>query len=714
MARGAVTTVENNFTRGLITEFTAMNFPENAITEGDNCVYSEFGSVTRRLGAEYENGRTIHTTASLSANPNSYTEFKWHSVSNLGTVSFVVQQVGEKLHFFSISTNSALSANKKSFIVDLTTFGAIGVSAATISASPCQYTAGRGYLVVVHPFCDPFYVSYNADTDSITSTKITIETRDFELLNDNLRIDERPATLSNLHKYNLYNQGWYAVVDVVGAGDKNVLQDWDDDRSDFPSNADVWWTFRTASGSEAGQPSFGVDRNAIVNTPAPNGHFIYNTFDINRTALTGFTGLPSQSAGSSRPSAVAFYAGRVFFAGVNTNKYSDKVYFSQIIDTDAKFGKCHQINDPTSENTPDLLDNDGGVISLPLIETVVSVKVISDVLVILATNGIYTITGTANGPFKATDFTVSYVSSIGALSHLSVIEVDGGLMWWNNDGIYALTRDNVGTFQVTNVSKSTIQTFFNTIPSGNLTFTKGAYNKKSQLVQWIFSDDEGLTGYRYNRILEFNIVSKAFYPFTIDTILAPRISGIVSVGGQREILSLENVTDNGLVVVTNNAAQNVQIQVSEFVPNSELFKYTTTGLISGGSSGLTYSELWNTDLLDWESFNSVGTSYDSFGISGYRIRGELLRPFTSTPVTFIVKYLGDGIGRCLVSPIWDYNFRQGSTSELYLTRPEVDYIIRRVKFRGKGKSMQVLFQSVGNAPFNLTGWATFDTGGQVP
>lgn len=33
MPRSAAITVENNFTKGLITEFTAMNFPENAITE---------------------------------------------------------------------------------------------------------------------------------------------------------------------------------------------------------------------------------------------------------------------------------------------------------------------------------------------------------------------------------------------------------------------------------------------------------------------------------------------------------------------------------------------------------------------------------------------------------------------------------------------------------------------------------------------------------
>ncbi len=420
--------------------------------------------------------------------------------------------------------------------------------------------------------------------------------------------------------------------------------------------------------------------------------------------------MTTTTSGSARPSAVAFYAGRTFFAGVSANQYSDKIYFSQIIDNDSKFGKCYQKNDPTSEDVADLLDDDGGVISLPLIEKIISMKVVADSLVILASNGIYTVAGTQQGPFKATDYTVTYISSIGGASHLSVVEVDGGLMWWNNDGIYAITRDNIGNFQVQNISKVTVQTLFNTVPSENLVYVKGAYNKKDQLIQWLFSSDT--TGYSYDRILELNVISKAFYTYTIDVTLSPRLVGLTSIGGQREVITLDNVFNNALVQVTNNALANVQVQVSAFVPNSELFKYATAGLISGGSSGFTYSELWDQQLVDWRTSNGTGVGYTSYGVSGYRIRGNLLTPFNSTPITFVAGYLETG--RCLVSGIWDYGFRQSSTQELYLVRPEVDYLIRRVKLRGKGKSLQIKFQSVGNNPFRLIGWSTFDTGGTNP
>lgn len=707
MTRGASQTVDSNFTRGLITEFTAMNFPENAITEGDNCVYSEQGAVTRRLGMNFENNYVTRSLASFSPSPNSFAEFKWHSVGSIGTIAFAVQQVGSGVFFFTIDQNASLSSGKKAFAVGLTSFASPGSTLAQIASIPCQFTAGRGYLIVAHPLCDPFYVAYTLATDSITATKITIETRDFETLDDGLAVDERPFTLSNLHKYNLYNQGWYVDdIDTPSDDHAQVLESWDAAKDDFPSNSDVWFTFKRADGNF--DPSF--IQHALTNTPAPNGHYIYNTLNIDRTTETGFTGLPTVSAGAARPSSVAFYAGRAFYAGVAANKYADKLYFSQIIDSDSKFGKCYQKNDPTSDDVADLLDDDGGVISLPLIESVICMKVIADTLVVVATNGVYTISGTQQGPFKATDYTVTYISSIGGTKHLSVIEVDGGLMWWNTDGIYAITRDNIGNFQVQNVSKSTIQTLFNSIPSENLPYVKGAYNKKDQLVQWLFSSDT--TGYSYDRILELNVISKAFYTYTIDTTLNPRLVGILSVGGQREVISLDNVINNALVQVQNNALQDVQVQISNFVPDSEVFKYTTAGLIFGGAAGLTYSEIRDLTYVDWKSFNAVGVSYLSYGISGYRIRGNLQTNFNSTPITFVAKYFETG--RCLVSGIWDYGFRATSKQELYLVRPEVSYLIRRVKFRGKGKSLQIRFESVDNNPFSLTGWSTFDTGGTNP
>lgn len=715
MTRGAAITVQNDFTKGLVTEFTAMNFPENAVTEGDNCVYSEFGSVTRRLGMDFENGYQ-RNTISFDPQNHAVVEFEWNSVGQSGNIQFQVQQLGAMIHFF-VTGSGALSANKKSFTVNLDTYKVPPSTTLEVQTNPCQFTSGKGYLFIVHPYCDPLYVAYDKDTDTIDTTAITLMVRDFEGLDDGLDTDERPTTLSNAHKYNLFNQGWYFNAIVKGSSaPQNVLTAWDNERGDFPSNADIWWLFKNSSevaSFDVNSSSTFVNPSQITmgNTPAPKGHYLYNAFNIDRSTATGIPGLPTMSAGTARPSTIAFYAGRVFYAGVAEDGFSDKIYFTQIIESDLQLGRCYQSNDPTSETIFDLLDTDGGVISLPLIEKIVALKVLSDALIVVGTNGIFTIRGTENGPFRATDYTVEYVSSIGGTNALSTFEVDGGLMWINFDAMYLLGKDQTGIFfSVQNVSKSSIQTFLDSIPSDNKAFIKGKYNKKDQRIQWLMSDDETLTGYQYNRILELNVVSKAFYTYTINTSVTPRIIGISAIAGQRQVLELETVLTNTLEVVTNNLLENIEIEASNFVPNSELFKYTT--YVPGASLQFTYSELWDLNLRDWRSYNSVGASYTSFGVSGYRIRGDFLRNFNSTPITFLVKNIE--AGRCKISGIWDYGFRQTSLQELYLTRPEVDYIIRRVKLRGKGKSLQIKFESVGDAQFQLIGWSSFDTGGTMP
>lgn len=720
MPRGATITVENSFTKGLLTEFSSMNFPENSSTDADNVVFSEFGNVTRRVGVDLEPSYQTYTQASLTSNTGVYTEFHWTAVSNDGSLSFVVQQVGDKIYFFGVSDDS-LSASKKSFSISLSTFKTSGVTASTLASNACQYANGKGYLFVSHPFCNPFYVSYDFDTDSITSTQIDIEVRDFEKLDDSLEIDERPTTLSNAHKYNLYNQGWYydAVIDNQSGGVYigNVLTAMHALLGKYPANTDIWWVFKN------GENEFDISqisRVTLGNTPAPSGHYIYNAFDIDRTAKTSITGLTSQSSGQARPSAIAFFAGRIFYAGTSAEKYGDKVYFSQIIESDDQFGKCYQVNDPTSETIFDLLDTDGGVVSIPTVAKVVSLQVINDTLIVTATNGIYAIRGSNNGPFKATDYTIEFVSNVGTVSHLSIAKIDTNLLWWNNDALYSLSKDNIGVYyEVQNVSKQTIQAIIDEVPSANRAYVKGCYNKRAQIVQWLYNDQVGGTPWQYNRILEFNVASKAFYTYTIDTSLSPRISGIVTVEGQRRSVVLEDVLDNSSAQVTNNAAADVQVQSVAFTPNSEIFKYVITGNISSGSPGFTYGEQ-STIYRDWDAIADTG-NYTSYMYSGYRIRGEMLRFFNSTPIAVVIKNVPDA--QVTFKGVWDYGFKTSMPQELYVAHRAYytskgwtpgDYIVKKLRVRGRGKSLQLYFESVDDAPFDISGWSTFDTGGQTP
>lgn len=711
MPRNGTITLENNFTRGLVTEYTAMNFPENAVTDADNCVFSELNSVTRRLGVDYEESAEVRPLQDVTDYPNTFVEFKWFSVGNNGTVTFVVQQIGDKIIFFSFESSLSISEGLKPFSVDLNNFAVGGASPETISNQTCQFTTGDGYLFVAHPFCDPFYVAYDEVSDDITTAAISIQIRDMAGVDDGLATDTRPTTLSNLHKYNLWNQGWHGIALMANGSNQNPLENWGANRADYPSNSDIFWVFKNA---EERFTTARVNQIYLGNTPAPRGHYVYDAFNVDRSALTAIPDLPIRSSGFARPSVIAWYAGRVWYAGVRSPRYATTLYFTQLVEGEREFGKCYQINDPTSEHIFDLLDTDGGTIELPLMESVVTMKTVGDSLIIVGTNAVYAIQGSDNGPFRATNYVVKYISPIGGISHLNFVEAEGALIWWNYDGIYTLVPNQMGTsYEVQNISKQTIQSFIDQIPTSNRLYIKGAYNKRQQIVRWIFtSQGNSLGQYEYDRILDFNIVSKAFYPYTIDITTGPRISGLLTVFGQ----SFSTVEDDvyvGLNDPVEVSGDQVFVETSVFLGNQEVFKFFTTGDEIAVVPGYTYSELRDEDLVDWATENSgSGVPYDSYCISGYRVRGEMLRAFNSTPIAFVVENLDTG--RCLVSGVWDYGFRQSSKHELYLTRPEVSNIIRRVKIRGKGKSLQIKFESVANHPFNLVGWSTFDTGGTQP
>src|SRR6266404_5920195 len=93
MPQQVLSSVENNFTKGLITEFTGLNFPENAATDADNSAFSIIGDVTRRLGIDFETG---YSTTSLSKTNHAINSYKWNNVGGDGSTQIIVTQVGDR------------------------------------------------------------------------------------------------------------------------------------------------------------------------------------------------------------------------------------------------------------------------------------------------------------------------------------------------------------------------------------------------------------------------------------------------------------------------------------------------------------------------------------------------------------------------------------------------------------------------------------------
>src|SRR5258707_4679616 len=97
MPQQVTSLVENNFTKGLITESTGLNFPENAATSTDNCTYTLIGDVSRRLGIDYEvNGSVLVNDRGGKA----ISSYKWNNAGGDGLSQIIVTQVGDTLYFY--------------------------------------------------------------------------------------------------------------------------------------------------------------------------------------------------------------------------------------------------------------------------------------------------------------------------------------------------------------------------------------------------------------------------------------------------------------------------------------------------------------------------------------------------------------------------------------------------------------------------------------
>lgn len=200
------TSVQNNFIGGLKTEFTGLNFPENAATDTDNCVYNIVGDVSRREGFNYETNFKLN---SIDRTEKAISDYKWNNAGGDGETQIFVQQVGSMLYFYLITaatTTSPLSQQLLTSTVNLATFLPMG-STNDPSTLECQFSDGNGYLFVFHPYLDSIFCSYVSGV--ISSQIIPISIRDFSGINEpGVDINNRPTSLNIEHSYNLSNQGW--------------------------------------------------------------------------------------------------------------------------------------------------------------------------------------------------------------------------------------------------------------------------------------------------------------------------------------------------------------------------------------------------------------------------------------------------------------------------------------------------------------------------
>lgn len=209
MPRSVTTALTQKFQRGLVTEATGLNFPDDAVTDSVNVKFDPVGFVERRLGIDLEGSAEA---LSYVDTDGVIKEFVWTAIANAGELTFLVLQKGPEVRFYKVASDSQVSPNIMVPAVNLQSYKAPG--APDINMVPCSFASGQGYLYIAHPYCDPVIVRYISATNSFQISKINIQVRDFDGVDDGLKVEENPSSLSKEHNYNLLNQGWDTKVRV--------------------------------------------------------------------------------------------------------------------------------------------------------------------------------------------------------------------------------------------------------------------------------------------------------------------------------------------------------------------------------------------------------------------------------------------------------------------------------------------------------------------
>lgn len=755
-----------NFSGGINTEVSPLNAPDGTCYDMDNVILVRDGSARVRLGMDGESGwhrlgPITQGTTSVKVSTDYASKMAvhtglWSGAGGNGDKEFTVIQFG-RLLLFHDSTTEALSGESPKYSVDLDAYKI----KTTSYEDRVDFAVGNGYLFVASPSINPFYIEYDSETDVFTQHLIDIQIRDFEGLDDGLAIDERPTDLTTNHYYNLRNQGWpvsfLCATDRVNANKKDHASLGDPIYNVkallkvYPSNADiVTYGYTTmANGTQAFWAHELTSANLGV-TPAPKGKYIVQAFKIDRSTVSGISAIPVV-AEASRPSTVAFYASRVWYSGLSSGPNSSKIYFSQLVEDNSKIGKCYQDADPTSENISDLVDTDGGVIPIPDAGSIKRLIAIGRSLLVLATNGIWEITG-IDGSFTATGYSINKIGEQGIYSSESVVLAEGQVFFIGRDGLYRISKEDFGTnFKVEDISSTTIQTLLNSLSPYGKDTAIGAYNAEERRIIWMFNSNPSGRNinlkYSFDRFLVFDLILGTFYPLTINVgQYLPVIAGITTSRKYTYTSDPTDITDLSGDLVVDSGGVPLYLDTQSVVKDPLEFKFLVVYQDRYDSwIYYTFCELNNQDMKDFHNISFVGKPYSAFLEPANQILGDAARKKQIQYIYAYFKRTEDGFktnskgelvasneSKCNITIKWDWS---DSTTSGKWTTPRVAYrykryysptgeednfdyghsvIVTKSKVRGKGQALRFRFENEPGYGFHLYGWHVFYNPSQLP
>lgn len=736
----------NLLNAGINTEASPLNFPPNATKDEENFELNKNGTRERRLGIDYEANHSLFNLGITSEqySTRSNNTFKWNGAGGDTSNAFVVIQVGQALHIFDAQVDSISGT------------GFLGT--VTVSNFPenvkYSFASVDGILNVVSGEEEVFQVTYNNVAGTFSSSYGRIKTRDLwgvEVTSESYETDAMYRGVVEVphHTYNLRNQSWALPRRRVGMRDPILF--YFEKLDLFPSNSESIWTGVTFIGgdepAEVFLPTLMRDRLG-ADISSSKGYFIIDLLRRGNSRLEEYsknqtnnielfynvTSLP-EDVTAGGPSVIAEFAGRAWFAGFGgsvTNgdarspNLSSYIFFSQLITTKADALKCYQAGDPTSRETSDIVDTDGGFIRISGANKVVAMTNIGKDLLVMADNGVWAVTGSSDEGFTATKYSVTRVTTYGCVSPHSVVSVGDTVFYWSDDGIYVVQRDQFGGLGANNLTQDTIQTLYEGIDVSEKAKVVSIYDPFDRKVRWLYNTDEVIGNNNFVYELILNTATGAFTKNKLYNLASntPEVVGFILT----DPFKRGSVTEE--VVVLGDAVQvltdPVTITSTIRTTGTVSVKYLTVVLDT--TVKITFSQYRNTSFKDWFTANGVGVDAFAFMLSGAVTAGDS-SVHKQTPVLVVHMYrteftatagVPDNQSGCLVRTQWDWasSAASGKWSPLqqvyryrrpfFVTGSTYDNgfetVVTRNKLRGRGRAFSLYMETEPGKDCRVIGW----------
>lgn len=375
------------------------------------------------------------------------------------------------------------------------------------------------------------------------------------------------------------------------------------------------------------------------------------------------------------PKALAVGFGRVFYGA------QGRVYFSQvIIDNFESLGRCYQRNDPISDTASDILDTDGGEIMLQDAGEILAMEPYRSGILVFCDNGVWFISGTSDTGFTATSYMVNKVSPFVLYAPRTVIAARDAVIFGGKEACYAVTLVETGRVEVTPITEGTIDSYWKNFINIETCATYDEVRKQISFVKYGTAGD----------VLIFDAKLGAWFPWKVT-------------------LSTDNYDYNFVGSVWNDSLR--QSVYCVFDDTEVRFCSASSNLYDFEPSGT------------YESY--IVTQPETLGNYTRQKGVPLVQAFfrrTENQITAYTagNYTFDVPSSCKMSIRFDWDSNKvTSEREIYkalpprFVAPTVPYtlpfgnemITFKDKIRGKGRAVQVRFESVGNNRMDIYGYS---------